>query len=42
MLIPVCSFAFPPQGEGGPLAVNEVPERSSGFPSQGEAVSAAD
>ena len=48
MLIPVCSFAFPPQGEGGPLcvpcgyAVDEVPERSSGFPSQGEAVSAAD
>ncbi len=29
MLIPVCSFAFPPQGEGGPLAVDEVPERSA-------------
>ena len=24
-------FAFPPQGEGGPLAVDEVPERSEGF-----------
>ena len=40
--------AFPPQGEGGPLsvpcgyAVDEVPERCSGFPAHGEAVSAAD
>ena len=30
------SFAFPPQGEGGPLAVDEVPERASAFPPQGE------
>ena len=47
-ITPVRSFAFPPQGEGGPLcvpcgyAVDEVPERSFGFPSQGEAVSIAD
>ncbi len=28
--------ACPPQGEGGPLAVDEVPERSTAFPPQGE------
>ena len=36
-ITPVRSFAFPPQGEGGPLcvpcgyAVDEVPERSEAF-----------
>ena len=30
-LIDEVAFAFPPQGEGGPLAVDEVSERSEAF-----------
>ena len=29
-------FAFPPQGEGGPLAVDEVPEHSEASPRSGK------